>query len=157
MSHQASIRATLRRCLALSLVACLACADKSRLVPDLPCFDPEKLKSEPVVFGDLAPDATSPGGWSGMEVLFRVDSAGRLTGRIRETGGTSRQTRPIERVSYDASKDSLTITYQGPGSTRFTRSYRPSCSRLAGFATYFRSPGEAGIVVEDTLPRVESP
>ena len=108
-------------------------------------------------FGNLSPDATSPGGWSGMEVLFRVDSAGRLIARLRETGGASRQTRAVERVSYDANTDSLTLTYQGPGTTRFTRMYRPRCNRLAGFATYFRSPGEAGIVVEDTLPRVASP
>jgi hypothetical protein len=141
----------------VAVAVSLSCEPKSRFLPDLPCFNAERLKTEPLVFGDLSPDATSPGGWSGMEVFFGVDSAGRLTARLRETGGASRRTRPVERVSYDASTDSLTLVYQGPGTTRFTRMYRPSCRRLAGFATYFRSPGEPGLVVEDTLPRIESP
>ena len=133
----------------------VSCASKSRLLPDLPCFDAEKLKTEPLVFGAISKDASAPDGWSGMEVLFRVDSAGRLTAALRE--GASNQTRPVDRVSYNSKIDSLSFTYVAPGHTKFTRTYRPACSRLAGYATYFTSlTDSSGIVVSDTLPRVES-
>ncbi len=137
-------------------VVCVACGSKSRLLPDLPCFDAEKLRATPLMFGDLSPDASAPGGWSGVEVHFGVDAAGALTARVRETGGASRQTRAVQRVTYDANEDSLSLAYAGPADTRFLRAYRPACNRLVGFMVYFRTPEDSvGIVVEDTLPHVE--
>src|SRR5437762_1486684 len=50
----------------------LSCSRSSRLLPDLPCFDAEKLRAQPLVFGAISRDPTSPGGWSGMEVHFGV-------------------------------------------------------------------------------------
>jgi hypothetical protein len=132
-----------------------SCGSRTRRLPRLSCFDAEKLKTEPVVFGDLAEDASSPDGWTGVEVLFGVNSDGGLTARIREGGG-ARQARQVDRVSYDARRDSITFTYQAPGHTKFTRQFRPSCSRLVGHSTYFRALEDAaGITVADTLPRAE--
>ena len=145
------------RFLCAAVLVCVSCGSKSRLLPDLPCFDAEKLKAAPLVFGELSPDASVPGGWSGMEVRFGVDSAGRLIATIREAGGASPQIRPVQRVTYDASADSLSLAYRGPATTRYVRTYRPGCDRLVGFTTYFRSPDDSsGILVEDTLPHVES-
>lgn len=140
-----------------AVVACLSCSGKSRLLPDLPCFDAEKLRAEPLVFGALSEDASVPGGWSGMEVIFGADSAGRPTASIREARNDPRQTRPVERVFYDAKHDSLSFTYNAPGHTKFTRTFRPACDRLVGSATYFRARDDtSGIAIADTLPRVES-
>jgi len=136
---------------------CLSCESKSRLLPDLPCFDADKLKAAKLVYGDLSRDANVPGGWSGTEVHFGVDSVGGLTARVRETGGPSRQTRAVERVTYDANSDSVTLAYAGPANTRYLRAYRPACNRLVGFMVYFMTPDDSvGIVVADTLPHVES-
>ena len=138
-----------------AVTVCLGCGPKSRLLPNLSCFDAEKLKAEPLVYGEITHDASAPDGWSGMEVFFGVDSAGKLTARIREKGGASKQTRPVDHVTYDADTDSLTLLYTAAGNTKFTRTYRPRCDRLAGFATLKMSPSEPSIVVADTLPRVE--
>lgn len=139
-----------------ALAASLSCGRKSRLLPDLPCFDADKLKAAPVVFGALSKDPTVPGGWSGMEVHFGVDAGGKLTAAVREVGGDNRQTRPVDRVSYDAEEDSISFTYRAAGDTKFTRTFRPRCDRLVGSSTYFRAYSDtSGIDVADTLPRVE--
>lgn len=134
---------------------CVSCNSTTRLLPDLPCFDAAKLKAEPVIYGVLSQDPSVPGGWSGTEVHFGVDAGGRLTAAVRETGGAAR-TRPVQRVTYDAKRDSISFTYVAPGNTKFTRTFRPRCDVLVGSATYFRAADDtSGIAVSDTLPRVE--
>jgi len=133
------------------------CYSDSRTLPDLPCFELKRLRAAPLVFGELKPDPSVPGGWSGMEVHFGVDNGGKLTAAIREVGGASRATRPVERVTYYPRGDTLSFTYVTYGSTTFRRTFRPGCNSLVGFSEYIR-PGEpgGGIVVADTLPRVQA-
>lgn len=133
----------------------LSCTPKSRFLPNLSCFEGEKIRVEPVAFGALTRDPSTPDGWSGLEVYFGVDAEGKLSAAIREKGGPSKETRPVERVSYNSASDSISFTYIGPGGTKFTRTYRPSCGRLVGYATYFRSAEDPSLTVEDTLPRIE--
>jgi len=140
-----------------AVLLCVACRDDTRQLPNLSCFDADEMKTKPVVYGSLTPDASAPGGWSGVEVLFGVNAAGGLTARVREARGESAQPRPVDQVRYDARHDSITFTYRAAGNTKFTRTFRPSCDELAGFTTYFRAASDSeGIAVADTLPRVKS-
>lgn len=140
---------------AAAATLCLSCSSKSRLLPDLPCFDAEKLRARALVFGGLAKDPGVPGGWSGIEVHFGADAGGGLTATVRESGGET-PTRAVQSVRYDAEEDSISFTYVAAGNTKFTRTFHPGCDQLVGSTTYFRSREDReGIAVTDTLPRVE--
>jgi hypothetical protein len=89
-------------------------------------------------------------------VHFGVDDGGKLTAAIREVGGESRMTRPVERVAYYAKGDTISFTYVTYGSTTFRRTFSPGCDRLVGTSTYIRPGDPGGIAVDDTLPRVQS-
>ncbi len=146
----------LRVVVAMIAIAVTPCAYSSRALPGLSCFDEDDLRAAPLVFGELKPDPAVPGGWSGMEVHFGVNSDGRLTAAIREVGGNSRVTRPVERVTYYSRGDTISFTYLAAGDTKFRRTVKPGCNRLVGSATYIRPGDPAGIEIPDTLQRVKA-
>lgn len=144
-----------RLLLALVAIAVTPCAYSSHSLPNLSCFNEKKLREAPLVFGELVKDRSVPGGWSGLEVHFGVDDAGKLTAALREAGD-SRETRPVERVIYFPRGDTIRLTYTAAGDTKFRRTVRPGCDRLVGTATYIRPGDPTGIEIPDTLPRTAS-